>query len=103
MSADRRGAEGLNPGEGMKLNTEDMPDQLRRQEVSIGDVYRNTRGVLMVVVAIQPNGDVSLLMFHEGGGIVGCQRYGVHYLRDKRRVGFVTNMPTMLEVDWSVE
>jgi hypothetical protein len=69
----------------------------------VGDVYRNARGALMVVVSLQPNGDVSLLMFNEGGCICGVQRYGAHYLREKKRVGYVTNMPGTLEVEWSMD
>lgn len=104
MTADRRGDGALIDGESaMRINVDDMPPELRQQAPRPGDVYRNQRGVLMVVVSIQPNGDVSLLMFNESGGIVGVQRYGVHYLREKRRVGYVTNMPTSLSVDWSIE
>lgn len=101
--ADRRANDATIDGvSGMRLDVSTMPRDLRQVSPRPGEVYRNARGVLMVVVAVQPNGDVSLLMFNEGGGIVGCQRYGVHYLRDKRCVGYVTNMPTNLEVQWNV-
>ena len=103
MAADRRSNDALQGGVGMSLNVEDMPERLRVVDVRPGDVFRNQRGVLMVVVAVQGNGDASLLMFNEGGGICGVQRYGVHYLRDKKRVGSVANLPDVLEVEWSMD
>lgn len=87
----------------MKLNIDDMPERLRVRAVDIGDVFRNQRGALMVVIACQPNGDVSLVMFNDAGGVTGVQRYGVSYLREKRRVGRVTNLPTSLDVEWDTD
>ncbi len=87
----------------MRLQLSDMPDRLRCREIVPGDVFRNQKGALMVVVAVKDTGDVCLMMFSERGSITGVQKYAQHYLLEKQRLGRVTNLPEALEVDWEVE
>lgn len=76
----------------MKFDLEDIPLNLIRSEIEIGDVFTAKGGkgetAMWVVVAINQS-NVHMLGVDESGEVISTTSYGAHALRNRFKIGVI--------------